>query len=165
MASGATLLVFDPLANQPPGSNYATFATLNSQPIISFATAVLSYAIFPGVLPRNYSGGGITVNLYWDGDAVPASHSVVWRADWERDQSGTTDMSADDFDTADAQTATTACNNQYILNTTTLTFTNSQIDGLLIGERFRLRIQRVGTSGSDTFGGNAQLFAVEVKET
>ena len=39
------------------------------------------------------------------------------------------------------------------------------MDSLAVGESFRIKITRDADNGSDTMAGDAQLFAVKVKET
>ena len=65
MAAGNSLIIFNALANEPPSSNYATLDTRNGQPCLDFDASTDESAIFSGLLPRHYAGGGLTVRLYW----------------------------------------------------------------------------------------------------
>lgn len=163
MASGDTLLTFTPLANQPPASTYATLDTRNSHPVLDFDAAADEVAIFGDVLPRHYSGGGLTVTLIWLATSA-TSGNVVWSVAIERRDTGT-DLDADSF--ASAQTATAAApGTSGAPAYTTIAFTSgAQMDSLAAGEAFRLKVSRTGSSGSDTMTGDAELLAVEVKET
>jgi hypothetical protein len=165
MASGQTLLSFSALSNTPPGTGNSVIGTLNGQPVLNHATAVSSNSIFPSVMPRNFSGSlgnGITVNLYWTGDAAPGGQSVVWSCDWENDAAGQP-VNLDNFNTGGAQTVTTPAPTQGQIVVSTLNFTWAQIGSILPGSRFRFRVMRTG-SGSDNFSGDAQLVAVELKD-
>ena len=65
MASGDTLVVLNPLANEPPASGYATFDTRNGHPVLDFDPSCPQSAVFSGLLPRHYSGRGLRVVLVW----------------------------------------------------------------------------------------------------
>lgn len=163
MASGDTLLTFTPLANQPPASSYATFDIRNGHVILDFDASADEQALFGDVLPRHYAGGGVTVTLVWLATTA-TSGNVVWSVAIERDDTAT-DLDADSFATANTATAATSATSG-APTYTTIAFTNgAQMDSLAAGEAFRLRVQRTGTSGSDTMTGDAELLAVEVKET
>jgi hypothetical protein len=77
----------------------------------------------------------------------------------------TTNLTSDGF--AAVQTANpTAPGTFGIISATTIAFTNgTQINNLVAGESFRMKVRRDGTNGSDTMTGAAQLLAVEIKET
>jgi hypothetical protein len=165
MASGNTLAVFSPLHNQSPASSYATLGSRNAHPTLEFLAGADNAAIFGGMLPRNYSGNGITLTLVWMA-ASATSGNARWLCDWERLQNNTTNAGSDAFDGADAQAVNSAApGTSGIVTYQTLAFTNAQIGGLMAGEAFRLRVKRNGSNGGDTMTGNAQLLRVEVKET
>lgn len=161
MASGETLISFTALSSQPPTTSYATLDLRNSVPCVDFDAAATETTIFQGILPRNYAGGGITVSLHWMASTA-TSGNVVWETAFERMN---TDLDADSF--ATAVQATGAANaTSGITTTTTLAHTNgASIDGLAVGESFRIRVQRIGANASDTMTGDAELVACELRET
>ena len=73
MASGDTLLVLTPLHNEPPSANAATIDLRNQHAVLDFDAATDESAVFGGVLPRNYAGGGVTITL------VPSIYSYLKR--------------------------------------------------------------------------------------
>ena len=162
MASNDTLCMFNALANMPPAANFATLDVRNTIPVLEFdKAAAAEYAVFIGVLPRHYAGGGITVQLTWMGDTGLTSGDVVWQTAFERMNA---DEDADAF--VSAKTATgTANGTSGIVTNTDIAHSNAEIGGLLVGEPFRLQIARLGSNGSDTMDGDAQLVAVELRET
>jgi len=163
MASGDTLLTFTPLANQPPASTYATFDTRNGHVVLDFDASADEVAVFGDVLPRHYAGGGVTVTLVWMATTA-TSGNVVWSVAIERDDTAT-DLDTDSFATANTATAAAPATSGAPAYTT-IAFTNgAQMDSLAVGEAFRLKVQRTGSSGSDTATGDAELLAVEIKET
>lgn len=163
MATGNTLCVFTALQNEPPATNYATFDTRNSHPVLDFDTTTQEAAIFTGVLPRHYGGGGITVYLHY-AMSTATTGTCGWDVAFERIGNGSQDLDADGFATAQTVTAVTvdgASGNVDIVNVAITDGAN--IDSIAAGETFRLRIRR--DVANDTAAGDAELIAVELKET
>jgi hypothetical protein len=162
MASGNTLLIWTALNNEPPTASMATLDFRNSQPVLDFDAAATETAMFSGIMPAHYSAAtGVTVRLIWMASTATSGNAVL-EAAFER---CITDADADSF--AAANQATSAANATSGISTTvTIAHTNgAQMDGLVVGERFRLRVQRIGASGSDTMAGDLELVAVELQET
>jgi len=161
MASGDTLAIFAPYDNEPPSSNYATLSFRNGHPILEFDDTTAESAVFTGILPRNYAGGGITV--YIAAMAVATTNTMGWTVEIERMDSGT-DLDADSF--ASAQTVTAASvpgtSGQPLTLNVAIT-SGANMDSLAAGEPFRIRIKR--DVANDTAVGDVQLLAVEIKET
>lgn len=164
MASGNTLATFTPKSNQPPSSNAATFDLRNGHLVLEFDQTTIETAVFPGTLPRNYAGGGLTVRIEWMGDGVTTG-DVVWGASFERHDAAGTDLDSDSFAAEQTATGTTAGTDGAV-RYTAITFTDgAQIDSLAVSEGYRLKIRRVASDGSDTMAADAQLLRVEVQET
>lgn len=164
MASGNFLAVFTPLSNEPPAASFATLDTRNSVPVLDFDADADESAVFGGVLPNNYAGGGLTVTLVWMATSATTG-DVVWNADIERHQDDAFDIDADGFAGANAATGTTASatgEQQY----TDITFTDgADMDSLAAGESFRIKITRDANNASDNMAGDAELLRVIIKET
>ena len=164
MASGNFMAVFTPQDNEPPSSAFATFDTRNSVPVLDYDDSTDESGVFGGVLPANYSGGGLTVTIVWMATSATTG-DVVWNADIERHQDDAFDIDADGFAGANAATGTTASasgEQQY----TDITFTDgADMDSLAAGESFRLKITRDANAAGDTMTGDAELLRVIVKET
>jgi hypothetical protein len=153
-----TLARFTVRDNQPPAANFATLDTRNSISVLEFDAATEEAATFIGVIPEGANlASGLLVRLWWMGDTA-TSGNVRWAAAFER--SGT-DLDADSFDTA---TEVTSAANGTSGIETVAEVTCTAIDGLVAGERFRLRIARKAADvTNDTMTGDAQLVAVEVR--
>lgn len=163
MASGNTLCVFTALHNSPPASNPATFDTRNGTPVLDFDTTTQEIAIFVGVLPRHYAGGGVTVYLHWAATSA-TSGTIGWDVAFERHLAGTDTLAADSFASAQTVTAATVPGTAGILSVTNVAFTNgAQMDSLAVGESFRLRVRR--DVSNDTAAGDGELLAAEIKES
>jgi len=166
MATGDTLLVFTPLSNEPPATIYATLDQRNAHPVLDFDGSADEEAVFTGVLPRHYAGGGLTAYLHVMFSSA-TSGNAYWQVAIERMDDGTLDTDADSF--AAFQGAAGNPNAASgIMTLVTITFTSgAQMDSLAAGEAFRLKIRRDadGTAGTDDVATDAELVAVEIKET
>lgn len=162
MASGDTLAVFTPYQNEPPATLYALADLRNGHPILAFDDTTLWNAIFSSIMPRNYAGGGITVYVHWMA-ASAITGTIGFGVEIERMDDGTTDYDADSFATLQAITNTTVPGTTGIAAVTSVAITSgANMDSLAAGEMFRLRLSR---TAADTSVGNAQVLAVEIKET
>lgn len=162
MASGDTLAGLDPQSYEPTATNYATLNVRNLHPILEFDSATQETAIWTRVMPRNYAGGNITVNVTWA--AVPTTGNVGWGVTIERVQAGTLDIDADSFATEQIVTATTVSGTSGIPLSTGVTATagSTGTDSVAAGEVYRLRLRR--DVATDTAAGDAQVLAVEIRE-
>jgi hypothetical protein len=165
MASNQTLCVFSPLHNQPPASNYAPLGLRNAHPTLDFDPSTNQDAVFGGILPRNYSGGGITLTLVWCA-ASATTGNCGWKAALERLQDGVDDLDADSFASFQSSSFDAAPGTNGVTKYSTITFTHgAQMDSLAVGEAFRLKVQRDASNASDTMAGSAQLLRAELRET
>lgn len=172
MASGDSLLIFTPLAYEPPGTVYATLDTRNGHPVLDFDPAAVvgdatkgEAAIWTGVMPQNYSGGGITIYLHWAASTATAGN-VIWQSSFERIGNGSQDIDSDGFATGVKWSAAGTSGTSGNVTITSQAHTNgAQIDSIAAGESFRLKIERLGHDTNDTMSGDAELVVVELRET
>lgn len=160
---GAEWRIFFPsMANAPPLSNPATFGSVNSTPLLEFDTTTQEIAIFLGVLPATYAGGGIQVCAHWAA-ASATSGTIGWDVAFERIGDGSQNLASDGFATAQTITAATVPGSAGLTDITCVTATDgANIDSLAAGELFRLRIRR--DVSNDTATGDAHLVAIDLKE-
>ena len=163
MASGDTLLLFVPASADYPTSNAAAINARNTHLMHQFDSGTDESVIFPFVLPRHYAGGGLTVYLHWSGETA-TSGNVVWNAAFERVGDGSQDIDSTSFASVQAVTDAAPGTSGFV-TPAIITFTNGQIDGLLVGEMGRIKITRDANNGSDTMSNDAELHRVEIKET
>jgi hypothetical protein len=163
MASGDTLLILTPGASFPPATNYATLDARNTHPVLDFDTTTAEAAYWNCILPRNYAGGGVTVYVHAMATSA-TSGTIGWDVSFERLSDATTDLDSDSFASAQTITAATVPGTSGVVLVTNVAITNgANMDSVAVGEAFRLRIRRDVTN--DTAAGDAELLAVEVKET
>lgn len=167
MATTDTLAVFDPHDNEPPSSNFATLDTRNSIPVLDFDDTTDESAVFGGVLPNNYDGGGLTITLVW-GATSATSGTVSWDVSIESNTDDADDLDSDSFAAANNSGAVTAPSASGEFGYDDITFTDgADMDSLAAGESFRLKVTRDadGTTATDNMTGDAELLRVIVKET
>lgn len=161
MASGNTLVTFFPADNEPTATNYATFnvSATALHPTLDFDTTTAEAAVFTGIMPRNYAGGGVTVYVNW---AIAATSGTVgWTVEFERVN---TAINADSFAGAQTITAATVSGSTLVPQITNVAVTDgANMDSIAVGDTFRLRLKR--DVANDTAAGDAFFLALEIKET
>lgn len=163
MASGDTLLIFTPLQNEPPASNFATIDTRNQHPVLDFDATTNESAVFSAVMPRNYASGGVTVYIHYAMTSAEAN-TVDWDVAFERIGDQQLDIDGDDFAAVNSVDNTTVPGTTGLVDIVNVTFTDgADMDSVAVGEGFRLKITR--DAASDDATGDAELLFGEVKET
>jgi hypothetical protein len=155
-------LEWSPIDNEPPTANYATLDTRNSRPVLDFDTTTQEAAIFTGIMPSDYAGGGVTISL-WCALSTATSGTVGWDVAFERTQVATDDIDSDSFATAQTVTAVTVPGTSgHVLKMTINVSDGANMDSIAAGELFRLRVRRDVTN--DTAAGDAELLRVAMVE-
>jgi hypothetical protein len=163
MASGDTLCVFHPHGAEFPASNFATLDARNNHPCLDFDTTTGETAYWSDVLPRNYAGGGITVYVHYAASTATTG-TIGWLIAFERIGDGSQDVDADGFASDNTLTAVTVPATSGHVDIANVAVTNgANMDSIAVGELFRLRVTRDVANDSAT--GDAEIYAVELKET
>ena len=76
MATGNTLGRFLPAQAELPSSSYPTFDRRNARLVLNFDADAVETCYFGDVLPSNYAGGGLTLDLYWTAATAVAGATV-----------------------------------------------------------------------------------------
>ena len=166
MASGDTLAVFTPYCNEPPSASYATLDTRNAHPTLDFDGAADEEAVFTGVMPRNYAASGITVATHWS-FTTAITGSLRVQAAIERIDASSLDIDADSFPAFQSAGGSAPATSGQVIVVSVAFTDGAQMDSVAVGEAFRLKIRRDadGTSGTDDITTDAELIAVEIRET
>lgn len=130
----------------------------NRHPLVVYPEGEDAYVDFQGALPPS---GIVKVVLDWA--ATVAVGNVLWSVAWERDNPTffvpQENLDVDMF--APAKTVVSAAPTiSGLLREASVTFTPAEMNGLLPGEPYRLRVRRNAGVGTDTMLGDAQLFRV-----
>jgi hypothetical protein len=164
MASGDTLLIFQALHNEPPSSNYATLDYRNLHPVLDFDPTTNESAVFTSIMPRAYSGTtGVTVYIHYSMTSA-TTLTVDWDVAFERIGDQQLDIDADSFEAVNSIDNTTVPGTSGYVDVVNVTFTDgADMDSVAAGELFRLKVTR--DAASDDATGDAELHAVEIKDT
>lgn len=163
MASEDTLATLLPQSNEPPSSNFATLDTRNLHPVLDFDDTTNENAVFTCVLPRNYSGGGLTVYIHYAMTSAVAD-TIDWDAAIERIGDQQQDIDSDGFAAVQSVDNTTVPGTSGLVDIVNIPFTDgAQMDSIAIGESFRIKITR--DAANDDATGDAELLGIEIKET
>ncbi len=160
-----TIKTWGAVDNEPPASNYATFNTRNSHPLLSFDEIVQQASVFRGRVPESTNFlNGLTISAQWVAEAsvtgTTISGTIGWDAAIERIVSGGQSLDVDGFGTAKTIVALSGYQNG-ITRTTSVNFTTGDLPaGFGAGDMFRLRIRRDVANDNST--GNAQLLQVDM---
>lgn len=162
MASGNTLCIFMPFDNEPPASNYATLDVRNGHPCLDFDATTNESAVFSAVMPRNYSGGGVTVYLHYAMSSA-TSGTIDWDVAFERIGDQQLDIDSDSFADANSVDDTTVPSTCGYVDVVSVAFADgADMDSVAAGELFRIKVTR--DAASDDAAGDAELYAVEIRE-
>lgn len=156
------LAAFDPNMATFPSSSPAVAFSRNEHPLLAFDDTVAENVIFHWIMSNDYSDGNLTVDIDWVAETAVVG-DVVWGVEFERLNAGGQDIDSDGFATQQTGTDTTN-GTSGIITRTSIALTQAQADLIAAGEAFRLRVQRVAVSGSDTMVGDAQLLRVSVRQ-
>ena len=163
MATGDSLLIFGPLHNEPTASNPARLDQRNGHPVLDFDATTNEDAIFTGVMPQHYGGGGVTVYIHYSMSSA-TSGDVDWDVSFERIGDQQQDVDSDGFAAANSVDNTTVPATSGLVDVVSVAFTNgADMDSVAAGEAFRIKLTRDAVS--DTAAGDAELHAVEIRET
>lgn len=163
MATGDTLAIWVPQSNEPPASNPATIDLRNQHPVLDFDPSTNESAVFSGVMPRNYDGGGVTLYLHYAMSSA-TSGDVDWDAAFERIGDQQQDLDSDGFAAVNSVDNTTVPGTSGLVDIVSIAFTDGvDMDSVAVGEGFRLKVTRDAVS--DTAAGDAELRFAELKET
>jgi hypothetical protein len=163
MASGDTLTIFMPAANEYPSASQATFDMRNQHLILDFDTSTSEVAVFSTILPGNYDGGGLNIKAHTSYTSATAG-SAVFNFYFERIGNEQADVDTDEFG-AGASMAIDVPPTSGSVNVTTINVTDgAAIDSIAVGDKFRLKVERDCNNATDNASGDAELHGVELLE-
>jgi len=163
MASGDSLGQFFPNGSRPPATNPGIPTTRNDIDYLDYDADTEESNFWRKVLPSNYTGLGITFDIYTIA-ATALIDDFVAGLSIERGEAGGNDFDVDAFAAEKTVTSTTN-GTSGIATKSTISFTNAQIDGLLKNEPYRLKFARKAGAGGDDMLGKLQLMSIYARET
>jgi len=172
--SGTVLDYFTALNARAGDADYATLDTILTTSadeqdsivhVLDFPDgATETFTYFFGVMPDNYTGGGITLTIYWLSTATTGD--VIWSAAFKSMTPGADNLLTKAFAAENDSAASTTAGTARVLNSTTITFTDgADMDSVAAGEPYSIELRRSSNDGGDTMAADAEFFALKVSET
>ena len=163
MASGDTLATLYPIDSEALGSNDATYSIRNFHPVLLYDDTTNEQANFSHIMPRHYGGGGLTVYIHYS-MVSDVTNTIDWDVAFERIGDQQQDVDTDSFAAVNSVDNTTVPGTSGFVDIVNVTFTDgADMDSVAVGELFRMKVIR-DSVGDDSVG-DAELHAVEIKET
>ena len=165
MASGDSLLILGPKQADPTATVHAIMTSIpgGSTPAEQYPIFAFVYLDFHCVMPEHYDGGGLTIDVITG--AASTSNSYRFEAALRRIED----------DTDDIETSHTYDYNGVTITPPTvvgeighddITFTNgADMDSVVAGDKFVLRLYRDHDHAGDTMAAYAYLHHLHVQET
>jgi len=163
MSTGDTLLTFKPHQNEPTSTNNATLDTRNSHLVLDFDASTNESAVFKDIIPQIYADGGLDVLIHYSMTSA-TSGDTDWDVSIERIGDQVLDVDSNSFATAISVDNTTVPATSGYVDVITVSLTSgAEMDSLTAGELFRVKVTR--DAASDTAAGDAELHAIELRES
>ena len=166
MASGDTLDRFEAPFGAYPSGSYATPDWRNEaypHGVYDFDDTDNESIIFRSIMAQNYGNGGVTAYLHYSMETA-TSGDIDWDVAFERIGDQQQDVDTASFATAQSVDNTTVPATAGLVDIVSIAFTDgAQMDSVTSGELYRILVTR--DAASDTASGDAELHAVEIRET
>lgn len=163
MASGDTILVIKAAENHQPSSNPATPDRRGELFVLDFDDTTAEYAVFTNILPRHYSGNGLTIYIHYSMTSA-VSGTCGWTIEFERISDSRVDIDSISWATAQTVTAVTVPGTSGYVDIVNVSISNgANMDSIAGGEYFAIRLKR--DVANDNATGDAEFHAMELKET
>ena len=155
-----TLGYWEASGHKPPATDPARFVERNGVLYLAYDDTTVLNGMFVGKMPQKYTGGNLELIVRYIMDTA-TSGDVDLGGAWERRNDGGTDLDTDSFATAQTTLNTTVPTTAGEPDSITISFTSAQIDGTVVGDDFRIRIQNLAAG---TASGDLHLVSVELRE-
>jgi len=131
---------------------------------LDFDATTNESAVFSAVMPQHYAGTtGVTVYIHYSMSTATAD-TVDWDVAFERIGDQQLDIDGDSFAAVNSVDDTTVPGTSGLVDVVSIAFTDgADMDSVAAGELFRLKITR--DAASDDATGDAELHAIEIRET
>jgi len=146
------------------GLNAATLAeSAGEKPYLVYPTGLARYASWFVQLPTTYAGGNLNLRLWWTGSVSDNTKTVIWQTLVERMTVGesigstNTTLAALSPNASSPGTAGVIIINDFVRS-------NTNLDGAAAGDWIRILLGRAGTSGLDTYTGDAHVLGFQLTQ-
>ena len=161
-ASGSKIVeTWQPIEASFPATNFATLDLRNRHPVLDFDTTTEETVYFHGVVPDNYNGEGITVEVWWSAETATIN-TIGWLVAIEDMDDEGLDIDGTGFASEATITAATVPGTSGQIKSSSVNIADgSAMDSLAAGDLFRVSIAR--DVDNDTATGDAELHMVQMR--
>jgi hypothetical protein len=172
MASGNTLFYANARGQVGPGASAAQFDVIagtstppEAFPVIAFDTSIVEYADFRGKMPQHYGGNGVTLHMV--SSATTTTGGIVFAVAFRalKDDAEDLDSVAHTYVYKTVTISPLASAIGELTYDTLAFLAGAEMDNVVAGDEFVLRVRRDTGNASDTATGDAHLHSVELRET
>ncbi|NOY30812.1 MAG: hypothetical protein GXP28_11785 [Planctomycetes bacterium] len=160
MASGDSLLVFDPLSNRPPTANYASVDLRSGFIVLDFDDTTDEKALFHAVLPSHYSGGQLLAVVTWT-SSTATTGDVQFRVEATRLSSGANLDTLPAIDGSGNVTSSAPTTSGQLVVSETPPIS---VGGAVAGDLALIDLTRLASTGTDTLAGDTEVVLLEIRE-
>lgn len=140
-----------------------TLDTRNNRAVLDADATTAETAYWTDVMPRHYGGSGITASVHASLTSA-ITGTLGWLVAFERIGDSQQDIDSDGFAGDQTITAVTVPGTSGFVDILSVAVTNgANMDSIAVGEAFRIRVTR--DVANDTAAGDAELVAIELRET
>lgn len=154
-------------ANTPlagPSTNFPTPDTRNTYNVLDFDATTEENAEFERAMAEDFGTSGFSVEIEWAASSA-TSGNVVWGVALDRLVIDSTDMDSARTYATEKTVTDAAPANSGEFTRAVISFSNSEIDSIVAGDTYMLKVARVAADGSDTMAGDAELKRVRLIES
>lgn len=167
MATNDTLVIFTPLNGEPPRVNNAKLISKELTPVIPvlvFRPDVVDSIEFGSVMPSNHNNeNGVRVTIAWSGGS--SEKDIVWKSSFKSFTENVDNIDTKEFAAAQSKEITTRGGSDVYYDVVGTFDAGEEMDYLVAGEYFRLKIERDTDDVRDDDDANDMyLLSVEVSE-
>lgn len=164
MASGDTLWVWKAYEGIPFSTSYPTADQRNGTWVLDYDASSKEEACFLGTLPSNYAGGALTLSVRTMATSSTANTFVLGGAIERRHVAGD-DFDADSFASEQQSGGVAPSTTSGIKVAATISFSSgANMDSMVAGDDFRLKLARLVADSSDTMAGDLEVETLYLTE-
>lgn len=164
MAAEDTLNTWNPHNNQPPSTNFATIDIRNIHILLDFDDTTNVSAIFPGLMPKHYTAAAAVDVFIHYATSSALTGQLIWDVQFERIGDQQQDLDSDGFAAVRSVTVAAVPGTSGLVDIVKISFTAAQMDSIIAGDSFRLKITRDAAGETSGASGDIELLKLELRE-
>jgi hypothetical protein len=157
------ILSLRPQFGIPTATNYATLGLRNRFPVLQFDDTADESIVFSPLMPQAYNSGDIKLILRTSG-ATAISGAAKVSVALERIGDGQQDIDSDGFTDYHGQVVSIPAISGHVNDTEVKFSSGVDMDSIVAGEKFRVKVTRFGSDGNDDMSGDLELHNIDLVE-